>query len=409
MTEIRPLLDLLGEKPDPDFGRLETVLRRSGEPDRVPFIELFADEPIMAAILGYEGSALSAETPPHRRATRARKPAEGETEGGGGADWEARRRYLDAVIEYQWGMGYDYVHVGGFYGFPRKENPSAPDTAELSMGDRHWYNAQVVTIADEADLDAYVWPDPADIDLRPLRYVAEHLPRGMRIIALGSGGVLENVMWLMGYEGVSFALVENRALVKRMCDEVGWRLQAAFERVLTVPEVAACFMGDDMGFKTQTMISPADLRELVFPWHRKLVGTVHDSGRYFLLHTCGNMTEVMEDFIDIGFDAKHSFEDAIEPVTVAKKRWGDRISLLGGVDVDFLCRPSRASGRPEPVEGRASEQRIREYVRSVLRLCAPGGGYALGTGNSVANYIPVANFLAMMEEGWKSGTYPIRC
>jgi uroporphyrinogen decarboxylase len=142
------------------------------------------------------------------------------------------------------------------------------------------------------------------------------------------------------------------------------------------------------------MISPAHLRELVFPWHKRMVEAVHKAGRFFLLHACGNLTEVMDDIIDVGFDGKHSFEDAIMPVSEAKKRWGSRIALLGGVDVDFLCR--------------ASQARIREYVRSVLRQCAPGGGYALGTGNSVANYIPVANFLTMLEEGWRSGRYPVR-
>jgi uroporphyrinogen decarboxylase len=371
MPAIRPLLELLGEKPDPDFGRLRTVLGRYGEPDRVPLIELFADEPVMEAILGRPLH------PPHLTGR------------------EAQTHYLDAVIEYYLQMGYDYVPVGGLMNFPKKENLSAPDTARLSHGQRHWYNAEVVTIATEEDEAGYAWPDPADIDLFPLRYVAEHLPAGMRIIGLGGGGVLENVMWLMGYEPLSFALVENPAFVERMFREVGSRLLGCFERVLEVAEVAACFMGDDLGFRTQTMVSPACLRELVFPWHRRMVEAVHRAGRFFLLHACGNLTEVMEDIIDVGFDGKHSFEDAIMPVSEAKKRWGDRIALLGGVDVDFLCR--------------ASEARIREYVRSVLRLCAPGGGYALGTGNSVANYIPVVNFLTMMEEGWRSGTYPIRC
>ena len=369
--DIQPLMDLVGAEPDPDFGRLETVLRRAGEPDRVPFIELFADQPIMEAILG---------RPLWPRRLEGR---------------QAQTHYLDALIEYHLRMGYDYVGVGGLMGFPRKENPSASDTAELSMGERHWYNAEVVTIANADDLANYAWPEPAKIDLFPLRYVAEHLPRGMRIIGMGPGGVLENVMWLVGYEGLSFALVDDFPFVERVFQEVGSRLLGCVERMLEVPEVAAVFLGDDMGFKTQTMISPDELRELVFPWHRRMVVAAHRAGRPFLLHACGNLTAVMEDIIDIGFDAKHSFEDVIEPVTVAKQRWGDRIALLGGADVDFLCR--------------ASEAQIREYVRRVLRECGPGGGYALGTGNSVANYIPAKNFLVMMEEGWHSATYPIHC
>jgi len=94
----------------------------------------------------------------------------------------------------------------------------------------------------------------------------------------------------------------------------------------------------------------------------------------------------MEDLIEeVGIDARHSFEDTIERVEEAKERYGDRIALLGGIDVDFLCR--------------ADEQQIRARVRHTLEVCNPGGGYCLGTGNSVANYIPLDNYLVMMDEG----------
>ncbi len=65
--------------------------------------------------------------------------------------------------------------------------------------------------------------------------------------------------------------------------------------------------------------------------------------------------------------------------------FGARIGVIGGIDVDFLCR--------------ATEEQVRARVRETLDACMPGGGYVLGTGNSVANYIPVQNFLAMVDEG----------
>ena len=40
-------------------------------------------------------------------------------------------------------------------------------------------------------------------------------------------------------------------------------------------------------------------------------------------------------------------------------------------------------------------------VRDTIDVCQPGGGWCLGTGNSVANYIPAANYLAMLDEGRK--------
>ena len=70
--------------------------------------------------------------------------------------------------------------------------------------------------------------------------------------------------------------------------------------------------------------------------------------------------------------------------------WGVSIALLGGLDVDFLCRASPAA--------------VRARVRATLDACQPGGGYCLGTGNSVANYVPLENYLAMLDEGRRYGT-----
>ena len=88
-------------------------------------------------------------------------------------------------------------------------------------------------------------------------------------------------------------------------------------------------------------------------------------------------------------DGLHSFEDTIETVEQAKERYGHRIAVLGGIDVDFLCR--------------ASEEEIRRRVRQTIDACQPGGGFCLGTGNTVANYIPLDNYLAMIDEGRRYG------
>ncbi len=88
---------------------------------------------------------------------------------------------------------------------------------------------------------------------------------------------------------------------------------------------------------------------------------------------------------DIKLDGRHSFEDTIEPVTVAKQRWGKRIALLGGIDMDFISR--------------STPKQIRKRVRETLDICMSGGGYCLGTGNTVANYIPLENYLTMLDEG----------
>jgi uroporphyrinogen decarboxylase len=91
----------------------------------------------------------------------------------------------------------------------------------------------------------------------------------------------------------------------------------------------------------------------------------------------------MEAMIDAGIDAKHSNEDVIAPFDTWIARYGDRIGLLGGVDVDVLCRED-----PEDV--------FRRVVEMGRRFRSAAQGYALGSGNSIPDYVPVGGYLAMI-------------
>lgn len=161
--------------------------------------------------------------------------------------------------------------------------------------------------------------------------------------------------------------------------------------LVQMDRVIALWMSDDMGFKTGTMIAPDHLRKFVLPIQKQIAHVAHEEGILFLLHSCGNVEAVMDDLIDdVGIDAKHSFEDVIEPVESFTARYDDRIAVIGGVDVDLLVR--------------GTEDQVRARTREILEACAPSGSYVLGSGNSIANYIPVGNFLAMVDEGWRYNT-----
>ena len=116
----------------------------------------------------------------------------------------------------------------------------------------------------------------------------------------------------------------------------------------------------------------------------------HEQDKMFWLDSCGNILEIMEDLIeDVGIDAFHSFQDVIIPVAEFKKRYQDRIATLGGIDVDKLVR--------------LDESNLRKYTRKILDECMLGGRYALGSANSITNYVPIKNYLAMLEEGLRWG------
>jgi uroporphyrinogen decarboxylase len=359
------LIDDLGFKPKPDFaGRMKKVLLRQGEPDRVPFYELFMDKPIKDAILG-KPTLIPSLLP-----------------------FGEPMKIIPNEIEFWYRMGYDYVPAAPAYGFGMKV-ALTKDTAEGSSGPRFWMNESGADlIKTRADFEKYFWPDPDTVSFDLFDAFAGHLPEGMVVFGQ-TAGVFENVIWMLGHEGLSYMMADDPELVQMIFNKVGSGLVRLIERMAERDFVGAIQMGDDLGFKTHTTISPAALRSYVFPWQKKAVEASHKRGKPFILHSCGNLEKVMDDLIGIGIDAKHSFEDEITPVAEAKKRWGDRVAILGGLDMDFLCR--------------STPEQVRDKTRKLLEECAPGGGYALGTGNTVANYVPVKNYLAMIQAGWEFG------
>ena len=138
---------------------------------------------------------------------------------------------------------------------------------------------------------------------------------------------------------------------------------------------------DDWGFNTQTMLSPDLLRKYVFPWHKKTVFMAHSNNKPAILHSCGYPFEIMDDVIeDLHYDAKHSFEDNIVTVEEAYKLWGNRIAILGGIDLNFLCTRSL--------------DEIRLRAENLIAL-TENKSYALGSGNSIPSYVPDESFHAM--------------
>jgi uroporphyrinogen decarboxylase len=334
---------VMGHVPSPDFRNLEQVLNKR-VPARPTLFEFFLNGPLYKRLAGVD--AIPGDVASFRLVCAAFRQA-----------------------------GYDYVTFRP----PQFCFPAGPHERNqtISLNDG-------VLISDRASFERYRFVEPdACTDYDVLDQISPWLPEGMKVVLHCPGGVLENVIRLCGYDNLCFMLADDPELAKDVFDAVGSRLLRHVELGCAYGTVGACISNDDWGFKTQPMLSPADLRTYVFPWHRRIVEAIHVSGKPAILHSCGNASEIMEDIIGgMRFDGKHSFEDAIEPIEQAYDKYRGRVALLGGIDVDFVIRSA-----PDAVYRRS---------REMLERAAAGGGYALGTGNSVPEYVPVENYCAMI-------------
>ncbi|HEX9973962.1 MAG TPA: uroporphyrinogen decarboxylase family protein [bacterium] len=351
------------KNPKPDGKEFIDILMGRSTNTRTPLVEYIVDDvvmkPIVTEILGRAWVDMKANR-------------------------DSQQAYLDNFIEFWYRMGYDFVRYEEALPFPNTRIV-AKDTGADKAKDRLWVDLHRGAIMSWEDFEKYPWPKIEEMDFFTFEYINHHLPEGMGFMTCHGAGIFEHLSQLMSYEQLSFALYDQPDLVQAIADRVGELILKFYEHLLDLDRVIAIFQGDDMGFRTGTLIAPDDLRKYILPWHKKFAALVQENNRPYFLHSCGNLEAIMEDLIsDVGIDGKHSYEDVIIPVHKFQQKYGDRIAVLGGLDINILTE-----GTPD---------QVREKTRCLIETCGSRGRYAVGSGNSIPSYIPVENYLAMVNE-----------
>jgi len=212
------------------------------------------------------------------------------------------------------------------------------------------------------------------------------LPPGMKAIGGVGYGVFESVQDIIGYMNLCYISADDPAFYEALFRKIGDTSFEVWKRLLERYGDIFCVMrfGDDIGFKSSTLLPPDDIRRNIIPQYVKIIALIHSYNKPFLLHSCGAIFDIMPDLIGTAkIDAKHSNEDQIADFTVWVDKYGDKIGNFGGIDTDAVCRLSL----PE----------IREYIRDLLGRCKKKGGMAVSSGNSIPDYVPVDHYLEMVK------------
>lgn len=331
---------------EPDFSQLEKVLRKE-KPSRTVLFEFIIGEEKKKILIGQEYDTSS---PLKKIITNARA--------------------FDSA-------GYDFtpILIPGLE-FPRKEDHhEGVQTKSLNAGGM---------ISSWEELEQYHWPDLKNCSFSYIKEGANYLHPKAKWIAYSHDGILENAIGIIGYENLCYLIYDDYPLVETIFNEIGKRIHDYFLACLEYDDVGAIICNDDWGFNTQTLIAPEDLRKLVFPWYKKIVEAAHQKNKYAILHSCGYYQDIITDIIEnMKFDGRHSYEDSIVPVEQAYQDLHKKIAVLGGIDLNFLMR--------------STSEEVYLRAKDLVIASKKWGGYALGTGNSVPDFIPNENFLALLK------------
>ncbi len=358
----------------PDFSRFKKTLLLQGEPDYLPLFDS-VDNQVKKALLG--------------------KPIAGPKE----------------EIEFATIAGYDYIHfMTGLRPWWRslalsreqgepvlKDNVFKVQTAKYSVyteeeEERGWAHEGKGNITTLKEFEEFKWPDMSVFDFSGLDAIKDCLPPLMKVIVTNDG-FYTPVWLLMGGETFYLSLLQNPELVARMFEKVGAIQFALIQKAVSYDVVGALRINDDIAYNQTTLVSPKFLRQYFFPWLKKVGDLCKEKNVPFIYHSDGNLTNVLDDIIAAGVKGLHPIQPNAMDISVLKKSVGDKLCLLGNIDMDIMARKS-----PDDV---------KELVFRNLRNIAPGGGYILGASNSVPEYIPLENYNAMRETALEYGRYPI--
>jgi len=352
---------------EPDFRRVIAALEHE-EPDRVPLVEAAVDYEIMGRFLGHPvvDSDIAAQVNFWKAAGYDYVPLTVGMMSPGGVtkDSQISKTIQNVVLRDA----------------PERENANA------------WNLEQRSFIHTERDLEDFPWAEAARLDTSKFYQIAPLLPPGMKVVAL-SGKIFTLSWMLMGFENFAINSVTNQAFVQRLVEKVARIQLAGLREVAGLPYVAAAWAVDDLCFGSGPILRPTVLRKTIFPWYEEFGAICRSHGLHFLFHTDGVVWDLIDDLLGLGIRALHPIDPTCMDIDEVKLRVGQRLCIMGNISNELL-----QNGTPKEVA---------ELTKRRLHTLGPGGGYCLGSGNSVPAWARLDNYRAMLAADFAYGRYPL--
>jgi uroporphyrinogen decarboxylase len=343
----------------PDWTRVsETLFCR--EPDRVPIFDGWVDKEIKEAFLGKKVESLKDD------------------------------------IEFSVQAGYDFYHIHVDLKEMVNSEWIKSNTDTLYKDGkyvRRWAPEHTGVIANREEFEKFPWWEAEDFDFSVFEKARELLPDGMEIVG-GNSGVMEQAWQMMGYETFAISIADNKELVEALLKKIAGLCVKVFEKIASLKNIGALWYCDDIAYSSGLMFNPELWRRCVLPYIRKMGDIAKSKKVPFLYHSDGNISAILKDLIDAGVNAIHPVEPKAMDIEALKEMYGKRLSFMGNIDLAWTL-----------TRGTVSD--VEKEVKMRIAKIAPGGGYCVGSGNSVTNYVPLENYIAMNESTFKYGKYPI--
>lgn len=243
----------------------------------------------------------------------------------------------------------------------------------------------------QAALDGYTFPEPhAPERWEGVAEASRRYPWAFRLAVVGD--LWEQAHFLRGLEPLLCDLVEHPSFVHALMERIYDYNAQTLERLAGLA-ADGVFISDDYGFQDRLMMRPAQWREFVRPYLAALLGEARRRGLVTMLHSCGNVTEILPDLVEIGLDILHPVQPEAMDIFTLKREFGRDLTFCGGISTQRLL----------PF---ASPEEVRWEVRRTIEVMSAGGGYIAEPGITLQADVPLENLVALVETAREYGGNP---
>lgn len=252
-------------------------------------------------------------------------------------------------------------------------------------------------VCSRRQVERYLWPDVGRYDFAAAGQAARELSRQYAVRGPYWMPLFCRVCDLMGMEGAMVQMLSAPVLFEAVLERVFVHALAYSRRLLDACGDALDIycLGDDWATQRGLMIPPDKWRQFLKPRYAQLFDLAKRRGKFVWFHSCGDITAVLPDLIDIGVDVWETVQLHALPITpqALKRDFGKHLTFFGGVNTQRLPFATPAE--------------VRREVGDCIRTLGKGGGYICGPDHHIKPDVSPANTVALFEtaQAWRKNGY----
>jgi len=199
------------------------------------------------------------------------------------------------------------------------------------------------------------------------------------------GDLWERATFMRGMEPLLLDLATSPRFVVRLLRGLADYILETMEILFARFRFDGVMLSDDYGTQRGMLISPSHWRTFVKPLLAEIYALAKKHGRTLLHHSCGNVSAIIGDLVEIGLDVLHPIQPEAMDIFRLKREFGAELTFCGGI-------------RTQDLLPRGTPQQVRDEVKRLKEVMGKGGGYILEPGITLQADVPLANLVAMIEE-----------